>query len=95
MSSNIRVRYAPSPTGFLHIGGARSALFNYLYSKHFDGQFIIRVEDTDIERNVVGGEESQLNDLAWLGIIPDESPLKPNSKYAPYRQMERLDIYHK
>ena len=58
MSSNIRVRYAPSPTGFLHIGGARSALFNYLYSKHFDGQFIIRVEDTDIERNVVGGEES-------------------------------------
>ena len=66
MSSNIRVRYAPSPTGFLHIGGARSALFNYLYSKHFDGQFIIRVEDTDIERNVVGGEESQLNDLAWL-----------------------------
>ena len=66
MSNDIRVRYAPSPTGFLHIGGARSALFNYLYSKHFDGKFIFRVEDTDIERNVVGGEESQLNDLIWF-----------------------------
>ena len=93
MSNDIRVRYAPSPTGFLHIGGARSALFNYLYSKHFDGKFIFRVEDTDIERNVVGGEESQLNDLIWLGIVPDESPICPNEKYGPYRQMERLDIY--
>lgn len=90
---NIRVRYAPSPTGFLHIGGARSALFNYLFAKKNKGQFIIRIEDTDIERNVEGGEVSQIRDLKWLGIIPDESPLEPNPKYAPYRQMERLSTY--
>ena len=92
---NIRVRYAPSPTGFLHIGGARSALFNYLFAKKNKGQFIIRIEDTDIERNVEGGEVSQIRDLKWLGIIPDESPLEPNPKYAPYRQMERLSTYQK
>jgi len=94
-NSKVRVRYAPSPTGFLHIGGARSALFNYLFAKKYDGQIIFRVEDTDVERNVVGGEESQYNDLRWLGIDPDESPVEPNPKYAPYRQMERLDIYKK
>lgn len=93
--SKVRVRYAPSPTGHLHIGGARTALFNYLYAKHHDGDFVFRLEDTDIERNIEGGEASQLENLEWLGIIPDESPLKPNSKYAPYRQMERLDIYKK
>ncbi len=93
--NKIRVRYAPSPTGFLHIGGARSALFNYLFAKKHQGQFIIRIEDTDIERNVEGGEVSQIRDLKWLGIIPDESPLEPNPKYAPYRQMERLNSYHK
>ena len=91
----VRVRYAPSPTGHLHIGGARTALFNYLYAKHHDGDFIFRLEDTDIERNIEGGEASQLENLEWLGIIPDESPLKPVEKYAPYRQMERLDIYKK
>ena len=91
----VRVRYAPSPTGFLHIGGARTALFNYLFAKKHQGDFIIRVEDTDIERNVVGGEKSQLDDLAWLGIVPDESPYVPNPTYAPYRQMERLDTYHR
>lgn len=95
MPDKIRVRYAPSPTGFLHIGGARSALFNFLFAKHQDGTFVFRVEDTDVERNVIGGEASQLNDLIWLGIIPDESPEKPNPKYAPYRQTERLDTYHK
>ncbi len=89
----VRVRYAPSPTGFLHIGGARSALFNYLFAKKHQGQFIIRIEDTDIERNIAGGEVSQIRDLKWLGIIPDESPLEPNPKYAPYRQMERLTTY--
>jgi nondiscriminating glutamyl-tRNA synthetase len=89
----VRVRYAPSPTGFLHIGGARTALFNYLFAKKHHGDFIIRVEDTDIERNVTGGEKSQLDDLAWLGIIPDESPYTPNPTYAPYRQMERLATY--
>lgn len=89
----VRVRYAPSPTGYLHIGGARSALFNYLYAKKFDGDFVFRIEDTDIERNIPGAEESQLHDLIWLGIIPDESPEKPNPKYAPYRQTEKLDLY--
>lgn len=91
----VRVRYAPSPTGHLHIGGARTALFNYLFAKHYDGDFIFRLEDTDIERNIEGGEASQLDNLAWLGIVPDESPLNPKEEYAPYRQMERLDIYRK
>lgn len=93
--NKVRVRYAPSPTGYLHIGGARSALFNFLYAKHFNGDFVFRIEDTDIERNISGAEESQLHDLIWLGIIPDESPEKPNPKYAPYRQTEKLDIYKK
>lgn len=91
----VRVRYAPSPTGYLHIGGARSALFNYLFAKKFNGDFVFRIEDTDVERNIPGAEASQLHDLIWLGIIPDESTEKPNPKYAPYRQMEKLDIYHK
>ncbi len=91
----VRVRYAPSPTGFLHIGNARTALFDYLIAKHYGGDFVLRIEDTDIERNVDGGEASQMHYLKWLGIIPDESPETPNEKYAPYRQMERLDIYNK
>lgn len=95
MERKVRVRYAPSPTGYLHIGGARSALFNYLYAKKFDGDFVFRIEDTDIERNIKGAEESQLHDLIWLGIVPDESTEKPNSKYAPYRQTEKLDLYLK
>ncbi|MBN4083449.1 glutamate--tRNA ligase [Mycoplasma sp. CSL10137] len=89
----IRTRYAPSPTGYLHIGGARTALFNYLFAKHYKGDFIFRLEDTDIKRNVVGGEESQLDNLAWLGIIPDESPLNPIEKYGKYRQSEKIDRY--
>ncbi|RIV16826.1 glutamate--tRNA ligase [Mycoplasmopsis gallopavonis] len=89
----IRTRYAPSPTGYLHIGGARTALFCYLFAKHFKGDFVFRLEDTDVKRNVIGGEESQLNNLAWLGIIPDESPLKPNLKYGKYRQSEKLTRY--
>lgn len=93
MDKKVRVRYAPSPTGYLHIGGARSALFNFLYAKKYSGDFVFRIEDTDIERNIPGAEDSQLHDLIWLGIIPDESPEKPNPKYAPYRQMEKLDIY--
>lgn len=91
----VRVRYAPSPTGHLHIGNARTALFNYLFAKHYDGDFVLRIEDTDIERNVENGEESQNYYLDWLGLVPDESPQNPNPKYAPYRQMERLDIYKK
>ena len=95
MSKKVRVRYAPSPTGYLHIGGARSALFNYLFAKKFDGDFVFRIEDTDIERNIEGAEYSQLHDLIWLNIIPDESIEKMNPKYAPYRQMEKLDLYRK
>ena len=89
----IRVRYAPSPTGYLHIGGARSALFNYLFAKKYNGDFVLRIEDTDIERNIPGAEESQINDLMWLGIMPDEGPLNPNPKYAPYKQTEKLELY--
>ncbi|WP_027109122.1 glutamate--tRNA ligase [Lacticigenium naphthae] len=88
----VRVRYAPSPTGHLHIGNARTALFNYLFARNTGGDFIIRIEDTDIKRNITGGEKSQLDNLAWLGIDWDESPDKPG-KYGPYRQSERKDIY--
>lgn len=95
MEKKVRVRYAPSPTGYLHIGGARSALFNYLFARKYNGDFVFRVEDTDIERNIEGAEESQLHDLMWLGIVPDESPENPNEKYAPYRQTEKLDLYKK
>lgn len=94
MANKVRVRYAPSPTGHLHIGGARTALFNYLYAKHNNGDFILRIEDTDIARNIEGGEASQIENLAWLGIHPVESPVI-GGPFAPYRQMERLDTYEK
>jgi nondiscriminating glutamyl-tRNA synthetase len=94
MSQEVRVRYAPSPTGHLHIGGARTALFNYLFARHHNGKFIVRIEDTDIERNVEGGEQSQLENLKWLGIEYDES-IDKDGGYGPYRQTERLDIYRK
>lgn len=91
--TKVRVRYAPSPTGHLHIGNARTALFNYLFARHNDGEFIIRIEDTDQKRNIADGEKSQLENLAWLGIDWDESPEKPG-KYGPYRQSERSEIYN-
>lgn len=91
---SIRVRYAPSPTGHLHIGNARTALFNYLFAKKHQGTFIIRIEDTDTKRNVETGVESQLNHLRWLGIDWDESIDKEGS-YGPYQQLKRLDIYQK
>ncbi|MCS4536922.1 glutamate--tRNA ligase [Mycoplasma sp. CSL7475-4] len=93
MTKKIRTRYAPSPTGYLHIGGARTALFSYLFAKHFNGEFVFRLEDTDVKRNVEDGERSQLENLAWLGIIPDESPFKPNPNCGKYRQSEKLDRY--
>ncbi|MFC4601555.1 glutamate--tRNA ligase [Cohnella hongkongensis] len=92
MSTKVRVRYAPSPTGHLHIGNARTAIFNYLFARHHGGEFIIRIEDTDVKRNVAGGEESQLKYLKWLGVDWDESIDRPG-EYGPYRQTERLDIY--
>lgn len=92
MSKKVRVRYAPSPTGHLHIGNARTALFNYLFARHEGGDFVIRIEDTDLKRNITGGENSQLDNLKWLGVEWDESPDKPG-KYGPYRQSERKHIY--
>ncbi len=88
----IRTRYAPSPTGYFHIGGARTALFNYLYAKHMNGDFVVRIEDTDIERNVEGGTESQLENLDWMKLTPDESPLNPK-QYGPYTQSQKLKRY--
>ncbi len=92
MTSSIRVRYAPSPTGHLHIGNARTALFNYLFARSQGGSFIIRIEDTDQKRNIAGGEESQLKYLKWLGMDWDESVDVPGA-YGPYRQSERTHIY--
>ncbi len=92
MGSEVRVRYAPSPTGHLHIGNARTALFNYLFARSQKGTFIIRIEDTDASRNIEGGEESQLKYLTWLGIDWDES-IDKQGDYGPYRQTERLHLY--
>lgn len=94
MSNDIRVRYAPSPTGHLHIGNARTALFNYLFARNKGGKFIIRIEDTDQKRNIEGGEQSQLTYLKWLGIDWDEG-IDKDGGYGPYRQSERNDIYQK
>lgn len=95
ITGDVRVRYAPSPTGFLHIGNAQSALFNYLFAKHYKGTWVLRIEDTDTKRNVEHGEESQMENLHWLGIDWDEGPDKPNPKYGPYHQTERIDTYQK
>ncbi|WP_428910366.1 glutamate--tRNA ligase [Niallia sp. Krafla_26] len=92
MTKEVRVRYAPSPTGFLHIGNARTALFNYLFARNQNGKFIIRIEDTDQKRNVEGGEASQLKYLKWLGIDWDEG-VDVGGEYGPYRQSERNHIY--
>lgn len=94
--SKVRVRYAPSPTGYLHIGNARTALFNYLFAKHKGGDFIIRIEDTDVARNIEGGEKSQLDNLKWLGIDWDES-IDKGGDYGPYNQLTRHEqgIYTK
>ncbi len=92
MSNHVRVRYAPSPTGHLHIGGARTALFDYLIARHAGGQFIIRFEDTDQTRHVETGIDNQLEGLKWLGVDWDES-VDVGGPYAPYRQMDRLELY--
>ncbi len=92
MINEYRVRYAPSPTGYLHIGNARTALFNFLLAKHYDGKFIIRVEDTDIKRNIDDALKEQFDSLKWLGIIEDESIMNPG-RLGPYKQLERLNIY--
>lgn len=91
---NIRVRFAPSPTGGLHIGGVRTALFNYLFAKKNKGSFILRIEDTDQTRFVKGAENYIVNALKWCGIEADESPEK-GGEFIPYRQSERKEIYQK
>jgi len=94
MHMSVRVRFAPSPTGYLHIGGARTALYNYLFAKATGGKFILRVEDTDLERSTKEFEKAQVEDLKWLGLEYDEGPDRPG-EYGPYRQSERLPIYQK
>lgn len=90
----VRVRFAPSPTGYLHIGGARTAVYSYLFAKRKGGKLILRIEDTDLARSKREYEESQMKDLKWCGITWDEGPDCPG-EYGPYRQSERIDIYKK
>jgi glutamyl-tRNA synthetase len=92
MSGNVRVRFAPSPTGGLHLGGVRTVLYNYLFARKHGGAFILRIEDTDQTRFVPGAEDYIHQCLEWCGLSPDESPVRPGS-YGPYRQSERKDIY--
>ncbi|HEY7804401.1 MAG TPA: glutamate--tRNA ligase, partial [Orrella sp.] len=80
----VRTRFAPSPTGFLHLGGARTALFSWAYAKHFEGDFVLRIEDTDLERSTPEAVQAILDGMAWLGFAPDEGP---------YYQMQRIDRY--
>ncbi|WP_343522755.1 glutamate--tRNA ligase [Pedobacter sp.] len=94
MDKKVRVRFAPSPTGGLHLGGVRTALFNYLFAKKNNGTFILRIEDTDQNRFVEGAEQYIVNCLDWCGITPDESPDNPGA-YGPYRQSERKPSYSK
>ncbi|MBN1504983.1 MAG: glutamate--tRNA ligase, partial [Candidatus Eisenbacteria bacterium] len=93
MSQNqIRVRFAPSPTGSLHVGGARTALYNWLFARGRNGAFVLRIEDTDAARSTPESEEGVLRDLKWLGVDWDEGPDRGGA-YAPYRQSERKDLY--
>ena len=102
MDRRTRVRFAPSPTGPLHMGGVRTALYNYLYAKQHGGDFILRIEDTDSNRFVPGAEEYIIEALRWCGIVPDEgvdsdgnvvvNP-SPKQPHAPYRQSQLRPIY--
>jgi len=91
-TKRVRVRFAPSPTGPLHIGGVRTALYNYLFAKKNGGDFILRIEDTDSQRFVPGAEEYIIDALNWLGIPFDEG-VGRGGDHAPYRQSERREIY--
>ena len=100
MSKNVRVRFAPSPTGPLHIGGVRTALFNYLFAKKHGGDFVLRIEDTDQNRYVEGAEQYIVDALNWCNIPFDEGPSaalstspNENGKFGPYRQSERKHLY--
>jgi glutamyl-tRNA synthetase len=94
MKDNVRVRFAPSPTGFLHIGGLRTALYNYLFARHHNGRFVLRIEDTDLNRYVKEAEEDIIRSLEWSGIEIDEGPENPG-KFGPYRQSDRKEMYKK
>lgn len=94
MAKKVRVRFAPSPTGGLHLGGVRTVLYNYLFAKKNNGDFILRIEDTDQSRFVPGAEEYIFNCLKWTGLEPDESPVQ-GGNYGPYRQSERKDLYRR
>ena len=91
---NVRTRIAPSPTGYPHIGTVYQVLFDFAYAKKYDGKFILRIEDTDRVRFVVGAEDVIYAFLAWFNLIPDESPVHGGA-FGPYRQSERLNIYSK
>jgi glutamyl-tRNA synthetase len=92
MTNSVRVRYAPSPTGYPHVGNIRTALFNWLFARHHGGSFIVRIEDTDVTRKVKGAVKAILDGLRWLGLDWDEGP-EVGGKYAPYLQSQRLEIY--
>ncbi|HEY4612209.1 MAG TPA: glutamate--tRNA ligase family protein, partial [Bacteroidota bacterium] len=94
MSIPVRVRFAPSPTGFLHVGGLRTALYNYLFAKHHGGAFLLRIEDTDQSRKVEGAVENLIATLDWAGIHYDEGPNRDGG-HGPYIQSERLERYNK
>ncbi|MBT8405667.1 MAG: glutamate--tRNA ligase [Gemmatimonadetes bacterium] len=89
---NVRTRFAPSPTGRLHLGNIRAAVFNWLFARRHDGAFVVRLEDTDVDRNVEGAEAQLLEDLAWLGVDWDEGP-DVEGPHGPYRQSERMKLY--
>ena len=101
MNKEVRLRFAPSPTGYLHIGGLRTALYNYLYARGQNGKFILRIEDTDQDRYVEGAIENLIKSLNWAGLKYDEGVFLEDGKlvqkgdYGPYIQSERLDIYQK
>jgi glutamyl-tRNA synthetase len=92
MTTSVRVRFAPSPTGYPHVGNIRTALFNWLFARHEGGSFIVRIEDTDVTRKVQGAVKAILDSLTWLGLDWDEGP-EVGGNYGPYMQSERLDMY--
>ncbi|HSL94631.1 MAG TPA: glutamate--tRNA ligase family protein, partial [Thermoleophilia bacterium] len=92
LDSTVRVRFAPSPTGGLHVGSARTALFNWLFARHAGGVVVLRIDDTDVARSETRHEESILEDLRWLGLDWDEGP-DTGGPVGPYRQSERLERY--
>ncbi len=94
MPKKVRVRFAPSPTGGLHLGGVRTVLYNYLFARKLGGDFILRIEDTDQGRYVEGAEEYIFNCLRWCGLEPNEST-QHGGNFGPYRQSERKNIHHK